>query len=121
MQRLIDKTATMMRRLDNSIPDDIAARCNIFFRDEFFGDGYARPNAATDRAIMIAQRELGLTLDTTYAGKAMATLLHDASQETPTEEQVLFWNTYNSRALPVTAERPDDTSQLPEEFLRYYD
>lgn len=120
MQGLIVKTASMMQRLDPSIPRDIAARCNIIYRDEFFGDGYARSNAATDRAIIIAQQELGLSLETTYTGKAMATLLHDLSQPGSAGENVLFWNTYNSRALPVTAARPKDSSRLPEPFLRYY-
>lgn len=120
MRRLIEKTAAMMRRLDSSIPADIAQRCKIIFRDEFFGAGYARSNAATDRALIFAQSELGLSLDTTYTGKAMATLLHDALQKTPSGDKVLFWNTYNSRDLAVTAERPEDTSRLPEEFLRYY-
>jgi D-cysteine desulfhydrase len=120
MQRLIKKTATMMHRLDDSIPLDIAARCNIVFRDEFFGDGYARSNAATDRAIAVAQQELGLSLESTYTGKAMATLLHDLSQASSAGEKVLFWNTYNSRALAVTAARPEDSSRLPESFLRYY-
>jgi 1-aminocyclopropane-1-carboxylate deaminase/D-cysteine desulfhydrase-like pyridoxal-dependent ACC family enzyme len=119
MQRLIEKTASMMRRLDNSIPVDIAARCNIVFRDEFFAAGYGRSNAATDQAIIVAQHELGLTLETTYTGKAMAALLHDVSGAAA-GERVLFWNTYNSRVLPVTAARPEDTSRLPEEFLRYY-
>ena len=120
MQRLINKTAIMMHRLDPSVPLDIAARCNIIFRDEFFGDGYARSNAATDRAIIVAQQELGLTLESTYTGKAMATLLHDLSQARSVGEKVMFWNTYNSRTLPVTAARPEDTSRLPEQFLRYY-
>ena len=50
----------------------------------------------------------------------MAALLHDAAQPELGGKTMLFWNTYNSRALPVTAEAPDDVSQLPDEFLRYY-
>ena len=120
MQRLIDKTALLMRRHDETIPADIANRCNLVYRDEFFGDGYARSNAATDAAIEVARKELGISLDTTYSGKAMAALLSDISGEKMADQTALFWNTYNSRVLPVSAEQPDDTSALPEEFLRYY-
>jgi 1-aminocyclopropane-1-carboxylate deaminase/D-cysteine desulfhydrase-like pyridoxal-dependent ACC family enzyme len=120
MQRLISKTAMMMHRLDPSIPADIATRTKLCFRDEFFADGYAQSNPATDRAIDIGREEFGLTLDTTYSGKAMAALLHDLSRDESAEQKMMFWNTYNSQVLPVTAERPADTSHLPEEFLRYY-
>ncbi len=120
MQRLIGKTAMMMRRLDASVPADIATRVRLAFRDEFFAAGYARSNAATDRAIQIAHNDLGLTLDSTYSGKAMAALLHDAEDPRFADQSMLFWHTYNSRALPVSSEAPDDTSKLPDEFLRYY-
>ena len=50
----------------------------------------------------------------------MAALLYDLSRDELAEQKMMFWNTYNSRVLPVTAERPEDTSHLPEEFLRYY-
>ncbi len=120
MQRLIGKTVTMMNRLDATIPLDVATRTRLCFRDDFFAGGYAQSNPETDRAIACARDEIGLTLDTTYSGKAMAALLHDLSQGAASEQKMLFWNTYNSRDLPVTAERPDDTSNLPREFLRYY-
>ena len=120
MQGLISKTATMMHRLDASVPVEIAKQVRLRFRDEFFGDGYAKSNPATDRAIEIAKDDLGLALDGTYSGKAMAALLHDVDNPELAGKTLLFWNTYNSRALPVTAKQPADTSELPEEFLRYY-
>ena len=120
MQRLINKTAAMMNRLDPTVPADIAARSKLRFRDEFFAGGYAQSNPETDRAIEFAREEIGLTLDATYSGKAMAALLHDLSRDDRAENKMMFWNTYNSSVLPVTAEQPEDTSHLPEEFLRYY-
>jgi len=121
MQRLISKTVSMMRRLDNSIPDSITERCHIVFRDEFFGDGYAKTTPATDRAIAVAHEQLGLLLDTTYSGKAMAALLDDLTKGELADRKALFWNTHNSRVLPVSAERPTNVAALPDEFLRYYD
>lgn len=121
MQRLIDKTALLMRRLDANIPANIAAHSKVVYRDSFFAGGYAHSNNETDSAIELAKEQLGLSLDTTYSGKAMAALLHDVSLKETAGKKLLFWNTHNSRLLPVSAERPTDTSALPEEFLRYYD
>lgn len=120
MRQLIDKTALLMTRLDRSLPADIAERTRLVFRDEFFAGGYARSDAATEAAIGSAKGKLGLTLDSTYSGKAMAALLHDLELERAADGPALFWNTYNSRVLPVRAEQPADVSALPEEFLRYY-
>ncbi len=53
-------------------------------------------------------------------GSIMAALLHDVSRAELAGSKMMFWNTYNSRVLPVTAERPEDAALLPEEFLRYY-
>jgi D-cysteine desulfhydrase len=121
MRRLMVKTAMLMNHLDSSIPSDLADRARYRLRDGFLGDGYARTNEATDRAVRVAQDDLGLALETTYTGKAMAALLHDLDQVARARDSVLFWNTYNSRPLPAGSERPRDVSRLPEEFLRYFD
>lgn len=117
MRKLISKTATLMHMLDVSVPTDLANRIHLSFRDDFFASGYAHTNEATDDAVAIARDEFGISLETTYTGKAMAALLHDLDRE---GGKVLFWNTYNSRPLAVGTDRPDDVSGLPEEFLRYY-
>ena len=121
LQRLITKTAALMHALDPAFPADIAAAIRLKFRDEFFAGGYARSNAATDAAVAIAQDQLGLTLESTYTGKAMAALLADARDSLAADETVLFWNTYNSRPLPEVPAEPLDPTRLPEEFLRYFD
>jgi len=121
MRRLMVKTALVLHRLDPSIPADLAERARYCFRDGFLGDGYARTNSATDRAVEVARDELGLALEATYTGKAMAAMLHDLNQPGAAQESMLFWNTYNSRPLPVGNGRPVDVSRLPKEFLRYFD
>jgi len=121
MRRLMVKTALLMNRLDSSIPSSLADRARYRFRDGFLGDGYARTNVATNRAVSVAQDDLGLVLETTYTGKALAAMLHDLDQAAHSRESMLFWNTYNSRPLPAGKERPGDVSRLPEEFLRYFD
>ena len=120
-RRLLVKTAGLLHRLDPAIPDDLAERARCVFRSDFLGDGYAKTNPVVDRAVAVARDELGLTLETTYTGKAMAALLHDLEQPQTGGQSMLFWNTYNSQPLPVSNDRPTDTSRLPEEFLRYFD
>lgn len=121
LRRLLTKTATLLCRYDNSIPADLAARARCTFRSDFLGAGYAKTNAATERAVEIARDELGLTLESTYTGKAMAAMLHDLDQKQRAGQLVLFWNTYNSRPLEAGCECPDSPSCLPAEFLRYFD
>ena len=121
MRRLIEKTAALMHHCDPAIPTDLARRVRYRFRDEFFAGGYARSNPETDHAVARARDELGLALESTYTGKAMAALIRDHEQGTTRSGSVLYWNTYNSRPLPANAALPDDVSKLPEEFLRYYD
>jgi hypothetical protein len=62
---------------------------------------------------------LDLTLDTTYTGKAMAALLHDQKSSDASASN-LFWNTYNSQALPALRKGDPSIRNLPEGFERYY-
>ncbi len=121
LHRLLKKTASLLHRIDPSVPADLAGRTQMMFRDDFFGDGYARSNSDTEHAIEFAADEMGLSLEATYTGKTMAALLHDLAGPKLAGRPVLFWNTYNSRPLPVSCDRPSTTCDLPNEFLRYFD
>ncbi len=119
LERLIDKTVTMMRHHGADVPEDLGSRCRVNCRSEFFGAGYAKTNPETDEAVAVAGSELGLTLEPTYTGKTFRALLAD--RQSRPARHVLFWNTYNSTPLPVDTLRPDDVSGCPEEFLSYFD
>jgi D-cysteine desulfhydrase len=121
MRRLLNKTAFVLHRLDASVPADLADRARFQFRTGFLGEGYAKSNDATEQAITVASEKLGISLEATYTGKAMAALLQDLDQSRDGRENVLFWNTYNSRPLAAGVLRPADTDRLPETFLRYFD
>jgi len=121
LERLMAKTATMLNRLDSSIPANIYSRARVDVRHEFFGDGYAISNPTTDAAVATARDALGLRLEPTYTGKAMAALLHDAMQPPHRDAPLLFWNTYNSNPLPEMPGAPVDFGRLPAEFLHYFD
>ena len=119
LARLISKTVTLMRRYDPAVPGNLASSCNVNYRPEFFGAGYAKTNPETDEAVAIAGDQLGLTLEPTYTGKTFRALLED--RRSRPDRRVLFWNTYNSKPLPVDTLRPDDVSGCPQEFLSYFD
>ncbi len=119
--RLLKKTLAMLRRLDPSVPADAVEKVRLRWRDEFFAGGYALADATTRSAVATAREGLGLSLETTYTGKAMAALLHDLAAADYRGARCLFWNTYNSRELPVTGERPADRRNLPAEFMHYFD
>ena len=121
LDHLMVKTATMLSRIDASIPANLASRALIEVRHEFFGDGYAVSNDATDAAVELASAQLDLDLEPTYTGKAMAALLYDLAQSEHAGKSMLFWNTYNSNPLPVPDESTIDMDRLPAEFLRYFD
>ena len=119
LQRLISKTALLLRRMDSTVPEDLAERVNVNYRPEFFGRGYARATPESERAVALAVDQLGLTLENTYTGKAFAALLADRR----TDAQTMFWNTYNSTPLPVDTRQPSDIAggRIPESFLSYFD
>jgi D-cysteine desulfhydrase len=121
LARLIDKTAMMMRACGAAIPDEMADRVRLVFRDGFFAGGYAKFDDVTANAVSVARDEAGLDLETTYTGKAMAALLHDARSKDPDEKNVLFWNTYNSQPLPKETDTAADMRDVPDDFRSYFD
>jgi 1-aminocyclopropane-1-carboxylate deaminase/D-cysteine desulfhydrase-like pyridoxal-dependent ACC family enzyme len=116
LRQLVRKTIEMMHRLDASISTGLVNKVNIRLRHSFFAGGYAHRNIETDDAVKFAADSLGLKLETTYTGKAMAALLRDA--RATRDEHLLFWNTYNSMPLPAAADTIS-TDRLPQEFHRY--
>jgi D-cysteine desulfhydrase len=116
--RLIKKTAALLRAADESVLADIANRARLVCRNEFFGDGYGVSNAATGEAVATAAEQLELALESTYTGKAMAALLHDL--RAGCHGPMLFWNTYNSRQLIVDDRVAPDFDVIPREFARYF-
>ena len=115
---LLRETVKKMRRLDDSVPDDLPDRANIRVRDEFFGPGYAEGTEKTFEAIEFAKNNLDLVLEPTYTGKAMAALLHDWRNDPGIS--ALYWHTCSSTELDVPVDAPLDPASLPGEFLRYF-
>jgi D-cysteine desulfhydrase len=121
MRRIAHKTALMLGRIDPAFVSADEALARVRWRDEFLAGGYARVDEATLHAVALASDRFGLKLETTYTGKAMAALAHDAQQSECDGKDVLFWNTYNSIELPVDATRPESLDNIPAAFEHYYD
>jgi len=120
MRNLSEKTVTMMRRLDDSVPADLASRTNIRLRNSFFGEGYAQATPEAENAIVFAKEQLDICLESTYTGKAMAALLADLQEPETEALNILFWNTYYAMPVTVPTDHALDEKALPEEFLRYF-
>ncbi len=127
LSRCMAKATAMMHRVDARIPADLHERTKIRLRHDFFAGGYAHSDRATDQAIAFASDQLGLSLEATYTGKALAALLHDLQQRPESGRGYLFWNTFKSEhgrvphaGSDLKSDRtPDDSAGLPAAFRRY--
>jgi D-cysteine desulfhydrase len=118
--RLFTETASELHDRDASFDPPDEPLQQVKLRREFLGGGYAVPTPEANSAIELVERAEGISLETTYTGKAMAALIADGRAGQLATKRVLFWNTYNSRPLPDTD--PDiSASDLPAEFGRYFE
>ena len=79
------------------------------------GPGYAIPTPEGARAAALARDLGGLELDSTYTAKAFAALVADAPRLAG--RRVLFWDTYDPRAVDPGGAVPGD---LPPPLRRYF-
>lgn len=119
-RKLYARTLGLLRRADSGFPVIPFPEKQFTLRDEFLGEGYARPTEAGGAAVRSVQALEGVSLEGTYTGKALACLLADGASGALEEEQVLFWNTYNSHAQEAAIINID-YHQLPEDFHRYFE
>lgn len=107
-------TVGLLRDVAPEFPDLSPEQLLFTLREDHYGPGYGVPTPETLAAVEVA-RKAGVTLETTYTGKAFSALLGDADAGALSGQDVVFWNTYNSAPLPAPG--PDDA--LPE-VLRAY-
>ena len=105
---LAGKTVALLRSLDASFPDLAYDDLAFELRQDWFEPGYGVVTPETIEAVEIAATS-GITLETTYTGKAFAAMVADARAGILTDSQVLFWDTYNSAPMPA----PGDADTLP--------
>jgi D-cysteine desulfhydrase len=107
-----------LNEIDTTIPLLDDPLVNITLRDEFFGNGYAEATAECTQAVALIRNTEGFALETTYTGKAVAALIHDARCQRLAGQQIVFWNTYNARPYPEAVNTAPGTS-LPDWAQRY--
>lgn len=107
-------TVELLRGVAPEFPDLSAQQLPFTLREDHYGPGYGVPTPETLAAVDVA-RKAGVTLETTYTGKAFAALLADAATGALAGQHVVFWNTYNSAPMPAPG--PDES--LPEVLREY--
>lgn len=107
----------LLRRADPSIPELRLAAGDLELDPSQLGPGYGAATPAATDAVAVA-RAAGLSLETTYTGKCLASILARARAGTLGPGPVLFWNTYNAVDARAAAPRPPDRSLLPLRFQR---
>jgi len=112
--------ARLLHRRDPRFPLAPLDASRIEVRHEFIGPGYARFTAEGMAALGFARQALGIGLEGTYTGKALAALLADLRAGRLANRNVLFWNTYNGRPMPADA-MALDYRELPPPFHRYFE
>lgn len=110
VQRTVAEAITVLREADPEFPLLSLSDLRLHVCQGFLGEGYAVPTAEAQLVVKLAAAT-GVSLETTYTGKALAALVDDASSGRLTSDKVLFWNTYNSRPVPQ-----GDPAQLPEDL-----
>ena len=119
MARVYRQTMALLRRHDPGIPD-LDLPLDLHLDDRFLGPGYGHFTAAGRDAVERLDHEEGLRLEGTYSGKAMAALIADAKDGRLEGQNVLFWLTYNSRALDRVSSDVD-YRDLPRSFHPYFE
>jgi len=122
LKRLTEKTASMLSRLTSDIPADLANRCKIVVRNDFFGAGYAHSTPAVEDAIREANKQLSLELEATYTGKAFAALLHDIENSQDARKlKLMYWHTYAGTCASSQQPLADVLQKIPASFHGYLD
>ena len=67
--------------------------------NQFVGEGYGIPTAASEEAIALCARSEALFVDPTYTAKAMAGLIARIRSRTLSGDRVMFWHTGGQVAL----------------------
>lgn len=105
---LAEGTVALLRTADATFPEPCFPELALEIRDEFFEPGYGVVTSETLEAVNVAAGA-GITLETTYTGKAFSALIADAHAGRLAGADVLFWDTYHSGPMPA----PGPVEALP--------
>lgn len=108
LSRTVDEAVAAVRAVESGFPRLTLADLALDVREGFLGEGYAQPTPAGMRAAERAAA-CGIALESTYTGKTLSAVAADAAEGRLGDAAVLFWNTYNSRAVAR-----GDSARLPD-------
>lgn len=106
LKGLISKVVANLRTCDSRFPDvSELALCNVRIDSLEYGSGYGQPTEAGKHAEARAARD-GVTLETTYTAKAVASLLREGKGHYK-NQRLLYWHTLSSADLsPLLNQAP---------------
>jgi 1-aminocyclopropane-1-carboxylate deaminase/D-cysteine desulfhydrase-like pyridoxal-dependent ACC family enzyme len=110
---------SLERKVRARVGRDLGAAPRLTLEHGFFGNGYGRGNEESDEAVRLAAN-VGLHLEPTYTGKAMAALLAHAKSGKLDGKRVLFIQTYNGVDLQPLLARSPGPAALPPAFRRLF-
>jgi D-cysteine desulfhydrase len=112
---MVNRAARFLRWRDPSIPPVEIGPEDVYLLDGYLGAGYAHPTDEAQQATALVAETEGLSLETTYTGKAMAALLDHARHHPGS--RLLFVDTFAE--CPSLVE--GDYRVLPEKFWPVFD
>jgi hypothetical protein len=95
---LYARTVTYLRDLDPTFPAVELEAGDFTLEERELGPGYARATPAARNSVRWFAESTGVQLETTYTGKALASLIRDAPKAAG--KTLLFWNTHASQRAP---------------------
>jgi len=117
-RQLFVATNALLAKADAGLPM-VRVPASFQMEHDQYGSGYGEPTLQGTRAVQWARAELGLSLEGTYTGKALAGLLADAEAGRLAGKRALFWNTHDS--LDHTAQVEGlDPAGLPAAFQHHF-
>ena len=86
---------------------------------QYMGDGYGHPTEQGREACQRVKENENITLDPVYTSKTFAAVLEYCSQPANTNQNILYWHTYNSIDLSQQADSVDYL-ELPQPLHRFF-
>lgn len=113
-QSIAGHTVALLREMDPAFPALPFSALRYELRHDWFEPGYGVVTPETTSAVVTAAGA-HIKIETTYTGKAFAAMLDDAAAGRLADQNVLFWDTYNSAPMP----EPGPVELLPPALQEY--
>ena len=123
IRRLANKTLRLLRRSGMDRPIPFLQDSDIEMVEAPASTEYGVPTAPSEEAVSLLADTERITLDTTFTGKSMSTMLrHLVLNADLREEPVLFWHTYTPpRFHRVQRQSQEEELQLPRGYQQFRD